>query len=729
MLDSRANSVEYQSQTELIKQLTKLIKARRNGHAQKRQWAKLVKAARYLDVLANKANFTTEVVDKLSYIYDCLISTLNLNRLPVSPGVALITTPTVSVGIPGPPGPAGASTYLYFAFADDENGTGFTTAYNITKVYMAFRQSPVPIMVVNAATFAGRWFKRLGEDGIDGEDGAPGTPGTDGEDGRTVLYGAANPSPTDGVNGDFWINTTTWTIFGPKASGTWPSGTGLIGPAGSPGEDGIDGATILSGSGVPTNLVGADGDFYIDLAAYDFYGPKAAGAWPAGISLIGPQGDPGTPGAPGGDGEDGAPGTNAFIYIAYADSATGIGYSLVQSNDSTATLDNFNQSKSWIGIVTSATAIGTTITPADFAGKWARYQGDGDRWTTFSVTELTIAVGNQTLTVEPDLSYSVGQSVVIADPGDFTNRMEGYVISYNPASGALVVSIAQVEGSGTFANWAVSLQAFATDPPTTYAGPSPSTVTVNDLPAGSVITGRTYDELFQHIYAPFVAPTFSSFLMQSQVTQVEVGTTISGSKTFTWATTNSPNVEPNSLVIRDVTNSTDLATGLANDGAEAGVAVGTVTKTSPGNHTWRIIGDYLSPNVGTFQRDFVVAWLWTRFSGTSANTSLTEAQIEALSSALATGFTGTYTFGTGNYKYMAWPDTFGSPAALTGFRDTSTNLAVAMADSTDDAAYSNTQNGWSYAIVSVTNGNGITTNYRVYRTKYPLGGSINIQVS
>jgi len=39
------------------------------------------------------------------------------------------------------------------------------------------------------------------------------------------------------MNGDFYINTTAWVLYGPKASGAWPgSGTSLVGPAG-PGED------------------------------------------------------------------------------------------------------------------------------------------------------------------------------------------------------------------------------------------------------------------------------------------------------------------------------------------------------------------------------------------------------------------------------------------------------------------------------------------------------------
>ena len=59
---------------------------------------------------------------------------------------------------------------------------------------------------------------------------------------------------------------------------------------------------ILSGQGQPENTKGEDGDYYLDLANADLYGPKTKGAW-------------GTPalnlkGAAGKDGKDGANGTN-----------------------------------------------------------------------------------------------------------------------------------------------------------------------------------------------------------------------------------------------------------------------------------------------------------------------------------------------------------------------------------------------------------------------------------
>jgi hypothetical protein len=63
-----------------------------------------------------------------------------------------------------------------------------------------------------------------------------------------------------------------------------------------PSSGGGTGHTVLSGSGAPGVGVGVDGDFYIDYTNWDIYGPKAGGAWPTGVSIIGPQCDPGVDG-------------------------------------------------------------------------------------------------------------------------------------------------------------------------------------------------------------------------------------------------------------------------------------------------------------------------------------------------------------------------------------------------------------------------------------------------
>lgn len=115
--------------------------------------------------------------------------------------------------------------------------------------------------------------------------------GAPGSDGKSVLNGTVDPTGGDGTNGDFWINTTSWDIFGPKTAGAWGSGVSLIGP---PGADGDPGQPFLYGAGPPSGGTGVDGDFYLDTSTYELYGPKAGGVWPGSPqSLIGPQGPAG----------------------------------------------------------------------------------------------------------------------------------------------------------------------------------------------------------------------------------------------------------------------------------------------------------------------------------------------------------------------------------------------------------------------------------------------------
>ena len=76
----------------------------------------------------------------------------------------------------------------------------------------------------------------------------------------------------------------------------------------SGGGGGGSGNTVLSGSGAPNNSTGTDGDFYIDTVAWDIYGPKSGGTWPAGVSLGGPTGATGPQGPQGDPGPTGPQG-------------------------------------------------------------------------------------------------------------------------------------------------------------------------------------------------------------------------------------------------------------------------------------------------------------------------------------------------------------------------------------------------------------------------------------
>ena len=78
--------------------------------------------------------------------------------------------------------------------------------------------------------------------------------------------------------------------------------------AGVAGQPGADGKTVLNGTGAPTSDQGANGDFYLDTAYEELYGPKTNAGWGSPMSLVGPKGDKGDKGDTGNTGQPGADG-------------------------------------------------------------------------------------------------------------------------------------------------------------------------------------------------------------------------------------------------------------------------------------------------------------------------------------------------------------------------------------------------------------------------------------
>ena len=150
-------------------------------------------------------------------------------------------------------------------------------------------------------------------------------------DGNLIIYGSVAPT-TEGADGDAYIDSVTYTLYGPKAGGVWPAGVSLIGPTGVTGDtgaagtdgtdgtngtNGVDGQTVLNGAVAPTTE-GVDGDFYIDTVSNEIYGPKSGGVWGAGTSIVGPAGPAGADGA---DGEGVPVGGTAGQVLAKIDAA------------------------------------------------------------------------------------------------------------------------------------------------------------------------------------------------------------------------------------------------------------------------------------------------------------------------------------------------------------------------------------------------------------------------
>jgi hypothetical protein len=113
---------------------------------------------------------------------------------------------------------------------------------------------------------------------------------------------------------------------------------------------------------------------------------------------------------------------------------------------------------------------------------------------------------------------------------------------------------------------------------TVYNGTTPSTVKVGGLCAGITLTGRTWESLLQEILVEYLVPSFSSFSV-STGSIIEVGTTISGCPTFSWAFLNCGNVCSSSMCILDVTAGVTLPSGCNISKVSPATTVQICTKT------------------------------------------------------------------------------------------------------------------------------------------------------
>ena len=290
---------------------------------------------------------------------------------PTGPiGLTGATGPQGPIGLTGSTGPQGAQGIQGLTGATGPQGPiGLTGAIG-----------PQGVQGIQGQTGLTGATGQQGPIGSTGPIGPQGIQGTAGINGTAVLNGTTAPSSAIGENGDFYINTTTNTLYGPKTGGSWPAGTSLVGPQGVPGIQGLTGAAgpqgaqgiqgstgltgstgptgltgatgpqgpigltgaigsqgnqgiqgvagtngtaILNGTTVPSTAIGLNGDFYINTATNTLYGPKAIGNWPSGTSLIGPTGATGPQGLQGIQGLTGATGQQGPIGLTGATGTTG----------------------------------------------------------------------------------------------------------------------------------------------------------------------------------------------------------------------------------------------------------------------------------------------------------------------------------------------------------------------------------------------------------------------
>lgn len=225
----------------------------------------------------------------------------NTNSLYIG-GVLLSTGATYFIQGTQPPNPANPDTAKAFWFDTDDNF----------------------LYIWKYAGGVGSWARVLasgetgpaGAQGVQGATGLTGAQGIQGVRGATFLSGTTGPlSTTTAIDGDYFLNTTTRNLYGPRVTVngvvSWGGAIDLKGETGAQGIQGVTGLTgadgpagskIFYGNEVPTSTFPSsterrEGDFYIDLVAGRLYGGYSTSqGWGAGVSLLGPSGPAGAKG-------------------------------------------------------------------------------------------------------------------------------------------------------------------------------------------------------------------------------------------------------------------------------------------------------------------------------------------------------------------------------------------------------------------------------------------------
>lgn len=212
---------------------------------------------------------------------------------------------------------------------------------------------PIAFLMIVMFTQCSEEDGSIGEQGPSGPQGEAGMVGPAGDDGSMMYANDSEPLAEQGAPGDFYLDSSTGELYGPKSKDGWGEPTiVLMGQNGSNGEDGKDGINGTNGidgedgkdgvdgndgvagsngtdgskiyaaeleiSTMPTRIplpnpkIGKNGDYFLDQTNFNLFGPKTNGSW--GINPINLKGPKGNNGVDGVDGEDGNANITQYVF-------------------------------------------------------------------------------------------------------------------------------------------------------------------------------------------------------------------------------------------------------------------------------------------------------------------------------------------------------------------------------------------------------------------------------
>jgi hypothetical protein len=261
--------------------------------------------------------------------------------------------PTGSQGLAGNNGDNGQTSYLHIAYATSSNGaSGFSATVSAGKTYIG---QYTDFNVNDSGSYSAySWTLIKGTNGSNGSNGTNGTNGTSTYFHIAYANDASGGGFSQSATGKSYIGTYVNSIAADATSGSglwnWQLVEGSQGPTGSQGLAGNNGdngqtsylhiayATSSNGaSGFSTTVsagktyIGQYTDFNVNdsgsYSAYSWTLIKGTNGSNGTNGTNGLQGESGTQGIPGTNGTNGTNGTSTYFHIAYANDASGGGFS------------------------------------------------------------------------------------------------------------------------------------------------------------------------------------------------------------------------------------------------------------------------------------------------------------------------------------------------------------------------------------------------------------------
>ena len=244
---------------------------------------------------------------------------------------------------------------------------------------------------------------------------------------NTILNGKGLPITSLGINGDFYIDTRSLLIYGPKAKGKWPLPQNLQGPIGATGVTGSDGkngsdAKIGTNNANSVGSVGPQGERGLTGAAGPAGPAGAAGSSGSGGGTPGATGAAGATGATGASGAagsigpsgpTGSTGATGLTGAAGAQGETGTAGSAGTSEVKVISIGNFTINTSTPLGVASSSAFGSLAINSSY---FFQIYLTGEA----SATYLDFAAGVSSTGETPTYNFSASRSKLVTLAGKST---------------------------------------------------------------------------------------------------------------------------------------------------------------------------------------------------------------------------------------------------------------------------------------------------------------------